>query len=217
SFGLFDDNAVYSEYLVSEQYLKYLGTISKKYFVIREELSNKIQNDIINAFPEKKVLGVHFRGTDFNAGRHGHPVIGKLTQYYNAIDEALRQGYNSIFLATDDKKVLSSFIEKYGDKICYFKDVKRSTSECGVHLQNHQEGCSGYYLGREVLRDMVALTCCDGLVAGLSQVSIFARIQKYANESHYNYLKIIDNGIHQNDSAKAKEYYGKLYQSNVIK
>ena len=211
-FVVDDKNLLAREYTVNEEMLMYLGGILKKYFVLKKEVHNEICDEINRVLPKTKVLGVHFRGSDFSVGRNGHPVQCSVDQYFNAIDKALDDGFESIFLATDDQNAIIQFLEKYGNKICIFKDVERSSTECGVHFQKHSRENDQYYLGREVLRDMLALARCDGLIAGLSQVSLFSRIQKYSYGEKYEYQYIIDNGLNIGNSIKAKKYYNKLHK-----
>lgn len=218
AFGYFDEDSIYSEYTIDEGFLKYLGTIAHKYIVLKENLRVSIFESIKSVIDEnEKTVAVHFRGSDFLTGRHGHPIAGKIEQYFSAIDDALAEGYQKIFLATDDDNALKAFVDKYGNKICFFADVQRSKSETGVHLQTHERENDQYYLGLEVLRDMLAISRCDGIVAGLSQVSIYARIQKYADGNKYDFQRIIDNGLNVNDTKKAKDYYDKLYKSEKVK
>jgi hypothetical protein len=217
SFGLYDENSVYSEYQISEEYLKYLGSKAKKYFILKDTLKRELDYEIRKIVCDESIIGIHFRGSDFAAGRHGHPISGKYEQYFNAMQEAISAGFNKFFLATDDTNVLNAFQKEFGDCIIYFDDVNRTSSDVGIHLQNHSKGNDGYYLGREVLRDMLALSYCDGLIAGLSQVSIFARIEKYASDSAYTFKRIIDNGIYHNDTKRAKDYYKQLYSGDLLK
>ena len=46
-----------------------------------------------------------------------------------------------------------------------------------------------------MLRDMYTRAACDGLIAGLSQVSYAARIQKKSVGKEYGDLVILDKGI----------------------
>lgn len=218
AFGYYDDTKVYSEYVVDEEFLKYLGSIARKYVKLKDDLVKGIYREIEKVIRNaEETVAVHFRGSDFLAGRHGHPTAGKLEQYYAAIDEALNNGFKRIFLATDDQNCVDAFIDKYGEVVIYFADVQRTISETGVHLQSHDRENDQYYLGLEVIRDMLALSLCDGIIAGLSQVSIYARIQKYANGKEYRFQHIIDNGINLNDTKKAKTYYDGLYKSEKVK
>ena len=56
---------------------------------------------------------------------------------------------------------------------------------------------SKYRKGLEVLRDVYTLASCGGLVAGLSHVSILARIVKYSFDKKYSYQNILSNGINR--------------------
>ena len=218
AFGYYDETKVYSEYVVDEEFLQYLGSIARKYVKLKGDIESSTQREIEEVIRNAgETVAVHFRGSDFLAGRHGHPTASKLEQYYVAVDEALIKGFKKIFLATDDQNCVDAFTEKYGEKVIYFTDVERTTSETGVHLQSHDRENDQYYLGLEVIRDMLALSFCDGIIAGLSQVSIYARIQKYANGKKYRFQHIIDNGINLNDTKKAKSYYDGLYKSEKVK
>jgi hypothetical protein len=54
-----------------------------------------------------------------------------------------------------------------------------------------------YLLGREVLRDAWTLGSCQGLIAGLSQVSFGARIFKAATNTKYEDFVLLDNGMNK--------------------
>ena len=212
SFGLYDNNLLYSEYNINEDFLIYLSSILKKYFVIKPDLEKELMDEIGNTIPKSRVIAVHFRGTDFKLGRHGHPSYTSIDEYFKAVDKALENGFESVFLATDDENVVHLFLEKYKSRVYLFNDIERSSTECGVHFQKHERENDQFYLGREVLRDMLALANCDGLIAGISQVSLFARIQKYSYGKKYNYQYIIDNGLNITDSNRAKKYYNRLHK-----
>ena len=64
--------------------------------------------------------------------------------------------------------------------------VMKSTSE----RENHH-----YKLGLEVLRDMYTLSCCNGIIAGLSNVSIFARIVKLSRGCDFEFMNYLNKGI----------------------
>ena len=54
-----------------------------------------------------------------------------------------------------------------------------------------------YLDGLEALRDVYTLAECNGLIAGLSQISIAARIVRLAENGSFEYMKILDKGIYQ--------------------
>lgn len=119
-----------------------------------------------------------------------------MKDYEYLIDEAIKKyNFTKIFLATDDNNILNEFKEKYKERLLYYKDVNRTDGTKSIVFENNQRENNNYLNGLEVLRDMYTLANCDGLIAGLSQVSFAARITKKSLNKEYNFLKIIDNGI----------------------
>ena len=85
----------------------------------------------------------------------------------------------------------------------YYDDVYRGNSTAGVHTTKGDRENHNYKLGLEVVRDMYTLAACNGLVAGMSQVSMSARITNKAFYMPYESVCIIDKGLSQN---------GKIYK-----
>lgn len=183
-------------YSRNEKYIAEMGRITRKYLRLRSEVSDIINtqmNQLIER--EEKVLGVHFRGTDFRRNYNGHPINLTIEDYLPEIEKLMKQGYDKIFLATDDSSALNRLQGIYGDKMVYYDDVIRSEDNETVMNSVSNRLNHHYMLGLEVLRNMYTLARCDGLVAGLSQVSIAARIQKKSYEKEYEDMIIIDKGI----------------------
>jgi len=59
-----------------------------------------------------------------------------------------------------------------------------------------------------VLRDMHTLAHSDGLIAGLSHVSICAQITKKSYGDKYSILEIIDKGVYQSKKIAVDFYKG---------
>ena len=174
-----------------------MSHIFRKYIRVKTDLRQTIDMDISELLHHKKTLAIHYRGTDFKKGWKKHPIALSPEDYYSAIDEALHLGaFEQIFLATDDNNALNTFKDRYKDKMIYYTDVYRSTDEIGVHFSQSERQYHKYKLGYEVLRDMLTLTSCDGLIAGLSQVAICTLITKNASSKKYEYIKILETGIH---------------------
>lgn len=182
-------------YSKSELCIDALARISGKYIQFNEQVEMQLQKDCI--IPEKKkVLGVHVRGTDFKRNYNGHPIQVEIDDY---LSEALKvfgkRNYDNIFLATDDLSAIQRFKEEFGNKLLIYEDAVRSDGDDSVmNSQNIREN-HHYLLGYEVLRDMYSLALCDGLVAGLSQVSYAARIQKKSAGKEYLDISILNKGI----------------------
>lgn len=64
-----------------------------------------------------------------------------------------------------------------------------------------------FLLGYEVLRDMLTMARCEGLIAGYSNVSLAAQTFKYNMNASYEYLhinesRIIETGISANHAVE---------------
>lgn len=199
-----------SGYLVSEEYTHILANAIKKHFVLKETLKNELTDEIGTLIGNKKTVAVHFRGTGWSNKLYGHPVPVKIEQTCAEVDKLFENGYEQVFLATDDMNAINYMSDKYGDKLVYYHDVIRSDDNSEVQLSKSERKNDGYYLGREVLRDMYTLAHCDSLVAGVSLVAIFAHIQKEVMDQKYESEVIINNGIWTKNSLSSILYSKKI-------
>lgn len=191
----------HSNYKVNKRYMSMMAYTVNKYMRFNEFTWEYISNGLnqLNIKGER-ILGVHIRGTDFRSGYFNHPVFVTEQEYYREIDLLLaRKLYSRIFVATDDIRILNNFKRKYGEQVCFYDDIKRSNRNQSVAFSKDVRCNHKYYLGLEVIRDMYTLSKCTGLVAGVSQVAICAQINKLARKEHYENLKIIDNGLNENN------------------
>lgn len=187
-----------SPYHLSEAYLRVLGKTAEKYLHLNAAQEEYMQRSFEEIeLHQTRVIGVHYRGTDFQYGYKRHPKMLKLNDYYGAIDGLMDQSQEEcrIFLATDEEKAIGLFKERYGDRVIYFPDAYRSENGEPVHFSKDSRRLHNYRLGMEILRDMTSLSRCDYLVSGLSQVSFCARIFKYSHDSEYMDKVILNNGI----------------------
>ncbi|MBP5468610.1 MAG: hypothetical protein J6Z11_05125, partial [Candidatus Riflebacteria bacterium] len=143
------------------KYLKELAFLWKKYFHFKNNIQNKLQNDFSSLIAQPdKMLAVHYRGSDFNAGFEGHPKVIPVSDYFKYIDECLNNGFDKVFLATDDANALKVFIERYSNHIVYFKDTFRTTNNFGIHMQKNIRDNNKFLIIYEVLRDIYSIARC---------------------------------------------------------
>ncbi len=188
----------------SQRYMDLMAETLNKHLVLRPELKLEFDEEIDHMLGMKKTIGVHYR--NWTALLYGHPLPVKIQQVYQYLDIALENGFEQIFAATDDELALKRLKRRYGRRLKCYDDVIRSDDRSEVQFKQNDRQEDGYYLGKEVLRDMYTLASCDGLIAGLSQVSLFARIQRQAVKGDYDYIKIIDNGVYRKKSRSGKKY-----------
>lgn len=183
-------------YDFSEEYLNELGRISAKYIRLNDIVEPWMQDQITKCLGEKKTLGVHVRGTDFKRNYKGHPIKISTEEYLAAAKKIFGDtSYEQVFLATDDVEALELFRKEFGDKLCCYADVVRSSGDETVMKSTAERKNHHYLLGLEVLRDVCTLAVCDSLVAGLSQVSFAARIWKKSMSGEYERISVLDKGM----------------------
>lgn len=200
-------------YNANNKYIEDLAIIYSKYIKFNTNTSKQIDLDIENLNLTSRTLGVHYRGTDYNLNCKWHPKSNSMNDFAIKIEELIKKdGYDAVFLATDDLNALSFFKEKFINVI-YYKDVKRASEKKSVAFESNDSPNSHYRLGYEVIRDMYILSKCNGLLAGNSQVSIAARICKASRNEKYISEYIIDTGINE----KGPEFMDIFYDKYKMK
>lgn len=192
SIALTGESATYK---ITEDYMKKMALILHKYIKLNVPTQKYINDSVRNTIGNKRVLGVHIRGTDFKVGYTNHPIYVPLQAYINVIDQQIKYNdWDKIFLATDDSNVLQQLINRYGDKLIYYNSY-RGESNVSIAFSDNKRDKHKYNLGLEVLRDAYTLAFCQGLVCGVSQVAICSRIIKKSIGQEYDYIEIIKSGI----------------------
>ena len=185
-------------YGIPEEYLDALAKVSKRFIRLNSTVGSMIEKSVLEIKQGKRTLGVHVRGTDFKRNYNGHPICIETSEYLEEAKRVFSQKqYERVFLATDDLQAVGLFQAEFGDRLAYYDDVYRSDGKETVMKSEATRENHHYLLGLEVLRDMMTLAECDGLVAGLSQVSYSARIQKKSQGKEYDDLVILFKGINE--------------------
>lgn len=169
--------------------------------------SFKVKKDVLDIvahydkfFEGNKVLGLHFRGKDMNIFPN-HPLGLTKEQAFKYTDEIIEKfGINKIFVATDEKKYLDDYIEKYGDMVFSADNFRtEKINEFNINpRENHR-----YLLGREVLTDLLLLLKCDGLLHGSSNIPGIANILN----PNYDFRYFVYNGMNSKNKYRARYLY----------
>jgi len=145
-----------------------------KHLHLNEEVHAKWQR-VLDNWPKGETVGVHLRYTDkfnwqaFNCPPESVPL--DIPTYMAAVDQALDNGFDHIYLATDYGPAINAFQRKYGERLMYLR-APRSTGAATIHRD--MPGVSGFKKGLTVLLDAYALANCDYLIRSCSNVSSFA-------------------------------------------
>ena len=192
-------------YLVNDEDVRLFGEIYKKYIKLNDEVEKYINENVYNILLNKKVLGVHIRGTDFSQEWANHPKIVTVDEYLVKSKDMFESGeYEGIFLATDDINALNKFKSEFGEKLLFYDDVFRTENDIGPHETQNCRDLHHYKLGLEVLRDAYTLANCKGLLCGLSQVSFAVRYINYALGRSFDSYAVIDRGLNIKTTFKEK-------------
>lgn len=183
-------------YAVSEEYVKRMGAVVQKYIRLNKWTKEYMEHELKTLLNNKKTVGVHVRGSDYKGRYNNHPTLVPIQDYVDSAEQLMQSGkYEQIFLATDDMDAICKFEERFGGQLVYYRDVVRTDGDVSVAFSDSTRKNHHYLLGLEVLRDMYSLAECDGLVAGISQVSNCARIVKSSYGKEYENMTILDKGI----------------------
>lgn len=182
-------------YDAEETELDRLAVLYKKYINLKSESREYITAHISDKVKEK-TLGIHIRGTDFKTGKYGHPIVIGVREYVAAAKDMMKKyGFQNIFLATDDRDIVKAFQKAFKGRFSYYEDTARGQGTNGIHTSDSVRADNSYLMGLEVLRDAYTLASCEGLLAGLSQVSYAARYINKADFEPYKKVEILDHGL----------------------
>jgi hypothetical protein len=137
---------------IINQHIKLLPTVEEK-----------IRNFTDKHFKGKRVLGVHFRGTD-------HPDKKYVTEYLQAIGTKAAS-YDVIFCASDEAHRVQALVNSFGDKVVTYDSIRSETAE-PLHYSNTPK----FKIGEDVIIEAYLMAnthflfCC-----GNSNVNYLAR------------------------------------------
>ncbi len=161
-----------------------------KFVKIKKSLINEKNNFIKKNFKNKKILGIHFRGTDQKTAQR-HPLPATKKQIINLIDSLdKKHNYDKIFLATEEKDYYDLLKKRYPNLIHYSKHY---TKKRNIFFED-RKGIR-FQLGKEVIIDMMLLSNVDHLIGVRSNVVLAA---KYFSKKKIKYFEI-KNGFNSNN------------------
>ena len=205
-------------YEFSEEFYEKMGETYRRHIHLQDNVCQDLEKQISGLLMDKKTLGVQIRMGDMMLAPNGHPVMPTLDEYVLEIRKVLddsEHNFEQIYLATDDTRAIDRLEQEFPGKIVYYDDVSRVSGTYSAYnipttRENHR-----YLCGIEVLRDMLTLAKCDGLLAGMSQVVIAARIAKTAQHEVWDYLRVIDKGVNNNSNGCLDERAQRIMSEEI--
>lgn len=195
-------------YVNSPEHIDACASIYGKYLKLKDGVRKQLELEAKELIGEGKVLGVHYRGTDFKVGYNGHPVA---VPYQKHIEETKKrmqkETYDKVFLATEDGDVIDAFKNAFGEKIVLYSDVVRGTGETNAYNMRSDRPDHKYRLAYEVLRDVYTLARCDGFITSMSGVGITSQIMKKSSGKEFSFLEMLEAGINKSSKVLQKNKY----------
>ena len=151
-----------------------LRRLCSDYTIIRPEIQESFEFWEREHFADRKVLGVHWRGTDKRVPPPGHRPTPPLDTMLESIrDICQRKNPDLLFLASDEDGILPSIQKTISIPVISAEAYRLDAGDQrGLHTASvrHARKNHRYLLGLEVLRDAWLLSRCDSLVHGHSNV-----------------------------------------------
>ena len=150
---------------------KNLKKIFDRYIKINDEILKTISIFEKKNFKKKKILGIHFRGTDQKiAPNHAFPPT--IFEIKNLIDKKLKyELFDKVFLLTEQLKYYNELKKTYGNLICsydYFRSDNVNDFSSNSR-KNHRNR-----LGIESLVEAITLSKCHEIIYCETNISLFA-------------------------------------------
>lgn len=157
---------------------------------LNKRVKSYIDLEYMNLFPQsEKVLGVVYRGTDYNVA-FGHTLPMTINDYIKYVDSYLiKIGYEYIFLATEVEEATVEFKNYFAEKVFFTSQKRYSMHERRWLSLIHFERENDEYLkGLEYLTVLELLSRCNSLV-GTNTGGVRAAI--LMNGNNYEHTEII--------------------------
>lgn len=159
--------------------------------VYRQEVIQQLNQIYKRLFPIKeKVLGVVYRGTDYNVV-YSHTTPWKLDDYIAYIKNIMKElKYNYVFCATEVEEAIIAFKKEFGNRVFWVDQQRYPASErrwlYSVHFDRENDE---FKKGMEYITVLELLSRCNAIV-GTNTGTVRAAIA--LNNGHYEYINVLE-------------------------
>lgn len=163
----------------------------KKYFHLKPDIQQEIDQYAEKYFKAKNVLAVHVRGSDKITESS---ELYSINQQYEAhIKNFLDKDQEmAVFLLTDSVGILEEYKQKYGERLLY-SDCFRTESEVGIHFHDQD---NRRRLGIEILKDTYLAAMCDSFI-GYGGTNVSTTVLHLKDWKKNNYVLLGTNSLVQ--------------------
>lgn len=142
-----------------------------KYLIVKNDVLQEVDEFCFEHFSEKRILGVHYRGTDKSreAPEVSYENVERNIDFY--LDKYPET--DCIFLASDDENFIR-FAENSSIKrpAIYRKDTYRSSDKAAIHHSSQNK----YDINRDAIVNCLILSRCDALMKTASILSAWSKL-----------------------------------------
>ena len=164
----------------------------KKYIKIKDIYLRQASSFVNKNFKNKKVLAVHWRGTDHKI-LPNHPMPPTKDQIFLIVDKLIKnKKFDKIFLITEEKNNFDLFLERYENLVCFYKSFRTNNRK---EFDNHKRKNHKFNLAKESLIEVLILSKLNTLVcskSNISEVAVLISNKKFK-------IHEIDNGFNSNN------------------
>lgn len=178
------------EFLTNENAVAYWRGFVKQYLQYSEYALEYAKQKYIKLIPNKKILGVLCRGTDYiNIQPMEHPIQPPIDEIVKKVKEIKEKWqYDEVYLASEDREICSTFRKEFGTKLIQSTDVKISYNSTDyINTVFEREKVDIYQNTLDYMASIFILSKCHGLVAGRTSGSVAAFIMSDGYEYSYFY------------------------------
>ena len=138
----------------------------KKYLKFKPHIVNHVERYTNNVFKNKKILGVHFRGSDQKTATN-HPYPPSINQIVFNVDQLIKKHkYDLIFLVTEENHYYDYLKKRYNEKLCSLDCFRSYDDIFKVYpRKNHR-----YKLGLEAIINTLLLSKVNHLIGNDSNM-----------------------------------------------
>jgi hypothetical protein len=179
------------KHIKDHEFCKYKKIITR-YIKINNFIKKKVENFAKINFNGKKVLGVHFRGSDMKT-TPSHPFPPTFIQVTFLIDNFLNKyGYDKVFVVTEQLNYFHRLKKKYKNKIIFFNSFRSNKKKIFNITSRHNHR---YLLGRDILIETLLLSKTDIIISSKTNVSKAALLFSKKNKK----IIYINNGVNSSN------------------